>query len=52
LVCGEPDDAKVSRPVRWGADGKGEREPDLAGGLPYVHLPGSGNSSEGTSIHS
>ena len=32
---GEPDDAKVSRPVRWGADGKGGREPDLAGGLPY-----------------
>lgn len=31
---GEPDDAKVSRPVRWGADGKGLREPDLAGGLP------------------
>jgi group II intron reverse transcriptase/maturase len=22
-VTGEPDDAKVSRPVRWGADGKG-----------------------------
>jgi hypothetical protein len=49
---GEPDDAKVSRPVRWGADGKGEREPDLAGGLPYVQLPGSGLTSEGTSIHS
>jgi hypothetical protein len=32
---GEPDDAKVSSPVRWGADGKGLRKPDLAGGLPY-----------------
>jgi group II intron reverse transcriptase/maturase len=31
---GEPDDAKVSRPVRWGVDGKGLRERDLAGGLP------------------
>ena len=22
-VTGEPDDGKLSRPVRWGADGKG-----------------------------
>lgn len=34
LDTGEPDDAKVSSPVRWGADGKGLREQDLAGGLP------------------
>jgi hypothetical protein len=33
---GEPDDARVSSPVRWGADGKGLREQDLAGGLPYI----------------
>src|SRR5687767_13840801 len=32
---GEPDDAKVSSPVRWGADGKGLEHRDLAGGLPY-----------------
>jgi group II intron reverse transcriptase/maturase len=35
---GEPDDAKVSSPVRWGADGKGLRTQDLAGGLPYVSI--------------
>jgi hypothetical protein len=36
---GEPDDVKASRPVRWGADGKGWQQPDLAGGLPYTTLP-------------
>jgi hypothetical protein len=34
LDTGEPDDAKVSSPVRRGADGKGLHEQDLAGGLP------------------
>src|SRR5919202_2249819 len=32
---GEPDDAKVSRPVRRGADGTGLCNQSLAGGLPY-----------------
>jgi hypothetical protein len=36
-VTGEPGDAKVSRPVRRGADGKGLGK-DLAGGLPYVFV--------------
>jgi hypothetical protein len=32
---GEPDDAKVSRPVRRGAVGKVSYMRQLAGGLPY-----------------
>jgi len=34
-TTGEPDDAKVSRPVRRGAVGKGPRKGHLAGCLPY-----------------
>jgi hypothetical protein len=39
-VAGEPDDAKVSSPVRRGADGKGPGHRDLASRLPYfLNLP-------------
>jgi hypothetical protein len=34
-VAGEPDDAKVSSPVRRGADGKGPGHRNLASRLPY-----------------
>jgi hypothetical protein len=34
-TAGEPDDAKVSRPVRRGAVGKGPFQGHLAGCLPY-----------------
>ena len=40
IDTGEPDDAKVSSPVRWGADGKGRRQSDLAGSLPYAQSDG------------
>jgi CO/xanthine dehydrogenase Mo-binding subunit len=36
---GEPDNAKALRPVREGADGKGPRTRDLAGGLPHYRCP-------------
>jgi len=34
-TSGEPGDAKVSRPVRRGAVGKGSHQRHLAGSLPY-----------------
>jgi hypothetical protein len=39
-MTGEPDDAKVSRPVRWGAFGKVcSVTAQLAGRLPYYTEP-------------
>jgi superfamily I DNA/RNA helicase len=38
---GEPDNAKALRPVREGADGKGPRTRDLAGGLPHYAWRGA-----------
>jgi len=36
VITGEQDAGKLARPVREGADGKGLREQDLAGGLLHV----------------
>lgn len=39
MNTGEPGAGKLARPVRRGAVGKGPRQRDLAGGLPYFFQP-------------